>query len=166
MGLKQTRKLAKFNLSCFCTKSKLIMQKIAATPHLSTPPPAPSQSFGEGRKTPKIMKAREGKPILSCGARRHCPTGGNRQRTGFRGFRERLCLKLAQFHRLDSPPRSFGEGLGVGLKQTRKLAKFNLSCFCTKSKLIMQKIAATPHLSTPPRPLSKALGRGERPRKL
>ncbi len=61
--------------------------------------PSPPQSFGEGRKTLKTVRAcRKGPPIGQC----------------------------VQAHRLDSPPRSFGEGLGVGLKGTQNLQ--NLVC--------------------------------------
>ncbi len=83
------------------------MQKIVAyltfQPHLRPLPQgsvyAP-QSFGEGRKTLKTVRAgRKVPPIGQC----------------------------VQAPRLDSPPRSFGEGLGVGLKRRQKLAKFTLS---------------------------------------
>ena len=42
------------------------------------------------------------------------------------------CLPAPSFCRLASPPRSFGEGpgVGVGVEPTLKLAKFNLSYLC------------------------------------
>ncbi len=67
----------------------------------------------EGRKPPKNMGVLAGKPLPSGSV---YAIGGQ-------------CLATS-FYRLDSPPRSFGEGPGVGLKQMQKLAQFNLSYFC------------------------------------